>query len=327
VYNNYFDGVAKYGIGAAMGSSIFAEGNFFRNTKNPILISMQGTDTKSGTDEGDGTFSSEDGGMIKAFNNYMDAQSLAYYKPWSSSNTVHFDAYEVTNANDPVPSSVTAKKGGSTYNNNFLTYSYTADSPEIAKENVTTYAGRYWGGDFSFTFNNATDDAKSDDPMPELLSRLNAYTSGLVRIQDEDTEGSGGNPDPGEEPDPEPIGGQVSCSFGMTTSSGSSVYAKDSAFTLTGANGTKPSGGKTIDGVSYDVALKLESNTVITFTISAEMTLKLYTDTANKKVKINNTDVTTNANGELSLALTAGTHTIKKGDTMNLWLIVLTPVQ
>jgi len=325
VYNNYYDGVAKYGIGATMGSSIFAEGNYFRNTKNPILISMQGTDTKSGTDGG--TFSSEDGGMIKAYNNYMDAQSLAYYKPWSSSNQIHFDAYEVTNAGDPVPSSVTAKQGGSTYDNTFLTYTYTADSPQAAKDNVTTYAGRYWGGDFSFTFNNATDDSKSDDPMPELLSKLNAYTSGLVGIQDEGAEGSGGNPDPGEEPNTEPIEGQVTCSFGMTTSSGSSVYAKNSAFTLTGANGTKPSGGKIIDGVSYDVALKLESSTVITFTISAEMILKLYTDTASKKVNINDTNVTTDANGELSLALPAGIHTIKKGDSMNLWLIVLTPVQ
>jgi len=327
VYNNYFDGVAKYGIGAAMGSSIFAEGNYFRNTKNPILISMQGTDTKSGADEGNGTFSSENGGMIKAYNNFMDAQSTAYYKPWSNSNQVHFDAYEVTNAGDPVPSSVTAKNGGSTYNNTFLTYTYTADSPQAARDNVTTYAGRYWGGDFTFTFNNAADDAKADDPMPELLSKLNAYTSGLVRIQNENSEGSGGDPDSGTEPNPEPINEQVTCSFGMTTSSGSSVYAKNSAFTLTSANGTKPSGGKTIDGVSYDVALKLESNTVITFTISAAMTLKLYTDTANKSVKINDTNVSTNANGELSRELAAGTHTIKKGDTMNLWLIVLTPVQ
>ena len=327
VYNNYFDGVAKYGIGAAMGSSIFAEGNYFRNTKNPILISMQGTDTKSGTDEGNGTFSSEAGGIIKAYNNFMDAQSLAYYKPWSSSNQIHFDAYEVTNANDPVPSSVTAKKGGSTYDNTFLTYTYTADSPQTAKDNVTAYAGRYWGGDFSFAFNNAVDDAKADDPMPELLNKLNAYTSGLVRIQDEDTEGSGGDPDPGEEPEPEPIEGQVSCSFGMTTNTGSSVFAVNPTFVLTGAAGTKPSGGKIIDGVSYDVALKLESNTVITFTISTAMTLKLYTDTANKNVKINDVNVKTDANGELSKVLAAGTHTIKKGDTMNLWLIVLTPVQ
>jgi pectate lyase len=328
VYNNYFDGVAKYGIGAAMGSSIFAEGNYFRNTKNPMLISMQGTDTKSGADEGNGTFSKEDGGMIKAYNNYMDAQSLANYKPWSSSNQIHFDAYEVTSAGDPVPSSVTAKKGGSTYNNTFLTYTYTADSPQTAKDNVTTYAGRYWGGDFSFTFNNATDDAKSDDPMPELLSKLNAYTSGLVGIQDEGDEGSGGDPDPGTEPNPEPIEGQVTCSFDMTTSKGESVFAKNSAFTLTSANGTKPSGGKTIAGVSYDVALKLESDTVITFTISAAMTLKLYTDaSANKNVKVDDVNVKTDANGELSLALTAGTHTIKKGDSMNLWLIVLTPAQ
>ena len=54
VYNNYYDGVAKYGIGATMGSSIFAENNYFRNTKNPMLASKQGTDAL-----GEGTFSGE----------------------------------------------------------------------------------------------------------------------------------------------------------------------------------------------------------------------------------------------------------------------------
>ena len=31
VYNNYYDGNSKYGIGATMGSSIFVENNYFRN--------------------------------------------------------------------------------------------------------------------------------------------------------------------------------------------------------------------------------------------------------------------------------------------------------
>ncbi|MDR0708226.1 MAG: hypothetical protein LBF60_10220, partial [Treponema sp.] len=54
VYNNFYDGVSKYGIGAAANSpSIFAEANYFRNTKNPMLISMQGSDIASG---GKGTF-------------------------------------------------------------------------------------------------------------------------------------------------------------------------------------------------------------------------------------------------------------------------------
>jgi len=187
VYNNYYDGIAKYGIGASVGSSIFAEGNYFRNTKNPMLISMQGTDTKSGTDESNGTFSKENGGIIKAYNNYLDAQSAVFYKPWSVSNTIHFDAYEVINQNEIVPASVKSKQGGGTYSNfdTTHTYPYIFDSPVTARQNVITWAGRYWNGDFTFTFNNATDDAKADEPMPELLNKLQNYLSGLISIQGE----------------------------------------------------------------------------------------------------------------------------------------------
>lgn len=77
VYNNYYDGNSKYGIGgAAGGASIFAENNYFRNTKNPMLISMQGSDS--------GTFSGEDGSIIKAYGNYMDDNSKAYFIPYAA---------------------------------------------------------------------------------------------------------------------------------------------------------------------------------------------------------------------------------------------------
>lgn len=64
VYNNYFDGNAKYGIGVTSGGNIFAEGNFFRNAHDPMMISKQGTDAS-----GSGTFSGEQGGQIKAYDN------------------------------------------------------------------------------------------------------------------------------------------------------------------------------------------------------------------------------------------------------------------
>lgn len=41
VYNNYYDGNAKYGAGACLGSSVFMEANYFRNCKYPMMISMQ----------------------------------------------------------------------------------------------------------------------------------------------------------------------------------------------------------------------------------------------------------------------------------------------
>ncbi|MCH5250022.1 MAG: InlB B-repeat-containing protein, partial [Lachnospiraceae bacterium] len=68
VYNNYYDGISKYGIGgAAGGASIFVENNYFRNCKYPMIISMQGSDT--------GTLSSEEGSIIKAYGNYMIGQT------------------------------------------------------------------------------------------------------------------------------------------------------------------------------------------------------------------------------------------------------------
>ena len=39
VYNNYYDGNSKYGVGATTGSCIFVEKNYFRNCKYPMLIS------------------------------------------------------------------------------------------------------------------------------------------------------------------------------------------------------------------------------------------------------------------------------------------------
>ena len=69
VYNNYFDGNSKYGVGITTGASAFVEGNYFRNAHNPMLSSKQGTDAL-----GAGTFSGEKGGVIKSYNN-MFAQN------------------------------------------------------------------------------------------------------------------------------------------------------------------------------------------------------------------------------------------------------------
>ena len=76
VYNNYYDGNAKYGIGVTSGSSCFAEGNYFRDANDPMMSSLQGTDAT-----GSGTFSGEEGGTIKAWNNFVG---------YNTANTVHF---------------------------------------------------------------------------------------------------------------------------------------------------------------------------------------------------------------------------------------------
>ena len=172
VYNNYYDGNSKYGIGSTEGSSVFVEGNYFRHCKYPMLISMQGSDvydeSTSSNDYSDmPTFSKEDGGIIKAYNNYItDARRLVAYGDEDYSNsTVDFDAYVVSSRNETVPTSVVSNYGGNAYNNfdtdESLMYSYNLDSPEAAKENVLAYAGRMNGGDFSWSFTN-TDDTSYD---------------------------------------------------------------------------------------------------------------------------------------------------------------------
>ncbi|MCV9928012.1 T9SS type A sorting domain-containing protein [Flavobacterium sp. LS1R49] len=184
VYNNYYDGNAKYGIGSTMSSSVFVENNFFRNCKYPMLTSMQGTDVYNGAL---GTFSKEDGGTIKAYNNTMSGETR--FIPYNATNyPIEFDAYVATTRNETVSSSIVAKKGGKAYNNfdtdSSIMYAYTPDSPEVAKTNVMQYAGRVTGGDLKWTFNNAVDDASSlvNDA---LKAALVGYKTKLAAIQGE----------------------------------------------------------------------------------------------------------------------------------------------
>ena len=186
MWNNYYDGIAKYGVGACNGSSVFVEANYFRHCPKPMMISMQGTDTKNGTDESDApTFSKEDGGIIKSFGNaYSGSVTLAKY---SATNTIHFDCYEAATRNEQVPANVVAKKGGGKYDNfdtnSSLMYTYTpdaaADVPAIVT-NRTWGAGRMQGGDFVFTFTDA-DDA-SYEVNSALRSAIDNYQSSMVGI-------------------------------------------------------------------------------------------------------------------------------------------------
>ena len=156
VYNNYYDGNAKYGIGATMGASIFSENNYFRNCKYPMLTSMQGSDVAGGNTP---TFSKEDGGTIKSYGNYMEGQNG--YIPYQTDN-VEFDAYEASSREEQVPASVTSKKGGNTYNNfdtSSKMYAYTPDAAADVPSIVTAKAGRVQGGDFKWQFDNSVDDA------------------------------------------------------------------------------------------------------------------------------------------------------------------------
>ena len=176
IYNNYFDGNAKYGVGVTMGASAFVENNYFRACKYPMLSSMQGTDAK-----GEGTFSGEDGGIIKACGNVIkDGSGYITYQQNNSS----FDAYEVSNAKDTVPGSVKTLQGGTGYNNfdtSSVMYKYSANKAEDVPAIVTAKAGRVDGGDFKWKFDNSVDDA-SYAVNTGLKSALTSYKSSLMAV-------------------------------------------------------------------------------------------------------------------------------------------------
>ncbi|MFT3751630.1 MAG: T9SS type A sorting domain-containing protein [Paludibacter sp.] len=210
VYNNYYDGNAKYGVGSTMGSSVFVEGNYFRNCKHPMMISMQGTDvwnttTLKNDPNNMGTFSGEDGGIIKAFNNTFDASNgtnnmrfVAYGDPNPNfniagviSSTTDFDAYVPTTRDGQVPATVKSYLGANTYNNfdtdaALYVKNLVVDDPATAKTKTMQYAGRVNGGDLKFVFNNTVDDA-SYLVNTAMKTALTNYASSLVSIQGEGT--------------------------------------------------------------------------------------------------------------------------------------------
>jgi pectate lyase len=176
VYNNYFDGNSKYGVGVTKASSAFVEANYFRNCPNPMLSSMQGSDIEDGI----GTFSKEPGGMIKAYNNtIIGAKSVVY----ANENATQFDAYLTKTRNEAVPSTYKTLVGGSTYNNfdtSATMYKYAPDDPANVPNNVTTYAGRVNGGDFLWKFTNADD---ADHLVNNaLMNKLRNYKTDLVSV-------------------------------------------------------------------------------------------------------------------------------------------------
>lgn len=189
VYNNYFDGNSKYGIGATTGSDVFAENNYFRNCKYPMLSSKQGSDVNNGvgtSDQTKGTFSGEAGGSIKAYGNIMTGQkSFEPYVEGHATYAKHFDAYVVENKSDKVPATVKALLGEDTYSNfdtdPSLMYSdykvdAAADVPAIIKGELG--AGRCQHGDFSWTF-GANEDSNAE-VIQALSDAINAYKSTLV---------------------------------------------------------------------------------------------------------------------------------------------------
>ncbi len=344
VYNNYYDGISKYGVGATMGSSVFVENNYFRNTKYPMLISLQGSDISG---DGDGTFSGENGGIIKSYGNTFNGKYT--YVPYQEDNT-QFDAYEASTRDEQVPSSVKTLEGGTSYNNFdtdskvFYVDGYTPDAAADVPTVVTGYygAGRLNHGDFTWTFNNSVDD-EDYGVNTELKNKILSYETSLVKIYgDENAEsgeqgGEGGDEGGTTEPgggdeggetgdggDTPVIEGAITCSFGDNT------WTNSDFFDITG-NTSNSKGSVTINGTEYTYCLKMESSTSIKFTIDKPMTLNLYfgTNSENKNYDIKIDDVKYEADAStriLMVQLEAGSHELTKANTSNLFYIELIPI-
>ena len=336
MYNNYYQHNDVYGIGATKGSSVFMESNYFDAVKRPIMSSKQGTDAM-----GDGTFSGENGGLIKAYGNvFANKPDNFSYITYANNNT-SFDAYEVSAPSEQVPSSVKTLVGGTSYNNfdtnSSLMYAYAADKAEDVPAIVEGFygAGRLNHGDIDFVIPDETVVTNGhQQPWPALASILDAYTSGVVKVFGESyATGEGGSTEGGETGGSgsasgeggstvTPIEGTVTCSF---TVNGKEAVPSNSAFVLPGEAKNVKKEETVIDGTTYTASLKMESKTEVSFTTSQKMTLYVYygLSGANTNVKVDGVKQT---GAPTTVVLEAGAHKITKGDTTTIALIKLVPV-
>ena len=349
MYNNYYQHNDVYGIGATMGSSVFMESNYFDAVKRPIMSSLQGTDAM-----GDGTFSGEKGGLIKAYGNVFANKPANFsYIPYAENNT-SFDAYEVSNPSEQVPTSVKTLVGGTSYNNfdtnSSVMYTYVADKAEDVPSIVEGFygAGRLNHGDIDFVIPDETVVTNGhQQPWPALASILDAYTSGVVKVFGESNASGEGGSAEGGSTGGSGEGGSTGGSTGGTTEGGSTVTPIEGTVLVTFTD-SKPSssivtvsgnyatnkGTATIDGTSYSTCVKMESATNISVTVDKKVTMTLYFSSADSKTnaKIDgkkpaevNAVIDSTAK-TMTVTLDAGSHTITKQDTCNLFGIKLVPV-
>lgn len=350
MYNNYYQHCDVYGIGATSGSSIFMESNYFDAVKRPIMSSLQGTDAM-----GDGTFSGEKGGLIKAYGNVFANKPANFsYVPYAENNT-SFDAYEVSNPSEQVPASVKTLVGGTSYDNfdtnPSLMYAYAADKAEDVPSIVEGFygAGRLNHGDIDFVIPDETVVTNGhQQPWPALASILDAYTSGVVKVFGESNASGEGGSAEGGSTGGSGEGGSTGGSTGGTTEGGSTVTPIEGTVLVTFTD-SKPSssivtvsgnyatnkGTATIDGTSYSTCVKMESATNISVTVDKKVTMTLYFSSADSKTnaKIDgkkpaevNAVIDSTAK-TMTVTLDAGSHTITKQDTCNLFGIKLVPVK
>ena len=355
IYNNYFDGNAKYGVGTTKGSSAFVEANYYRNCKNPMMSSMQGTDAL-----GQGTFSGENGGMIKAYNNItVGASSLIYANSdagTAKADAVSFDAYLASSREETVPSSYKTVAGATTYNNFDTSSAYDLgvaeediDDPQDVPSIVTKYAGRMNGGDFDWAFQESDDTNYSVDTA--LKAKVVNYKSSVLAIggykgvdvepsttekatesTTKATESTTESTTKATESTTESTTKATESTTEATTEAPTTAPAETTAkvhnFSTDGTSSdfymisgklSSNKGTVSYNGLSLDTCLKIESKTKITFTTTDKAELVLVFNQKNSSdIKVDGT-VYTLTDGILSLEIEAGSHEITKESTGNLY--------
>ena len=357
IYNNYFDGNAKYGVGTTKGSSAFVEANYYRNCKNPMMSSMQGTDAL-----GQGTFSGENGGMIKAYNNItVGASSLIYANSdagTAKADAVSFDAYLASSREETVPSSYKTVAGTTTYNNFDTSSAYDLgvaeediDDPQDVPSIVTKYAGRMNGGDFDWTFQESDDTNYSVDTA--LKAKVVNYKSSVlaiggykgVDVEPSTTEKATESTTKATESTTKATEATTKATESTTKATEATTKATESTteapttapaettakvhnFSTDGTSSdfymisgklSSNKGTVSYNGLSLDTCLKIESKTKITFTTTDKAELVLVFNQKNSSdIKVDGT-VYTLTDGILSLEIEAGSHEITKESTGNLY--------
>lgn len=301
IYNNYYKHVgydldtgnkAGYGIGATCNASIFAENNYFENTYRPFLTS----DSKCGA------LSEDDGGVIKAYGNYMDEASAGTMakKDYFAAPTKD---YKLTAAD------YTCTKGGWTYDNfdtsdNFYTNDYFLETAEDCKNTVIQNAG-----------------AEKSETGLKLNNAINGSAAG-----------GGGSGTP-EQPDPDdPVGptpsdpgvnmdctyyfdfpssGNTGTAFGGANGSGD-FFKASQALNLSGK-----SGSVTVNGQKYDFSGVggFANNAAITFTTDKKATLNIVScsgSTTQRKL------IVTNSAGKTVGTILSGTNTADNAEALTL---------
>ena len=336
MYNNYYLHNDVYGVGATMGSSVFMESNYFDATKRPIMSSKQGTDAK-----GDGTFSGENGGLIKAYGNvFANKPDNFSYVPYAENNT-SFDAYEVSAPSEQVPSSVKTLVGGTSYDNfdtnPSLMYAYVADKATDVPAIVEGFygAGRLNHGDIDFVIPDETVVTNGhQQPWPALASLLDSYASGVVKVFGESNAagegGSTGGSTEGGSTGGETGGGTTKPSVpsveGTVLVTFTGKAPSSSIVSVTG-NYSDSKGQATIDGTTYKICVKMESSTSIRLTVDKKVNATFYfADGEIASMKLAGSKISATGS-TYTTTLNAGTYEITKNKSVNLFGIKLVPAE